>query len=341
MSITIRQIAEKAGVSRGTVDRVLNGRTGVKPEVRAKVLNIASALHYVPNVAAKALAYSKKPVLFGVIMPPREIAFFEEIRQGIQVAADELKDLGIRLAYHYVNNRAPEEAIQAIEQLIEQGASGIMFAVMDDDLIREQINRAVSLGIPVVAFNSDVEGSKRICFVGQDLYKSGRIAADLMSRVLPETTKLFIVTGTLKFQAHRSRVQGFVDWMKEHEQPHEIVSVIEGYDRYEDTLQLLDEGLSSHPDIGGIYMSTGDIAACIEIVKKYGVEHKAKIVCNDISPKVKQGMKEGIIDFTIVQNPYQQGYRSLRVLYDIIFTGKKPEQEYIFTETSIKILESL
>ncbi|MDF2838114.1 MAG: LacI family DNA-binding transcriptional regulator, partial [Paenibacillus sp.] len=159
MNVTIRQIALKAGVSRGTVDRVLNDRPGVKPAIRARVLTIVDELGYVPNMAAKALAYNKKPVLIGIVMPPQEIAFFKEIREGIAAAEKELKSFGIVLDYHYVDNRSPEEAAAAIRKLIVDGASGIMFSVMDDAVVQETINEAADRGIPVVTFNSDVSPS--------------------------------------------------------------------------------------------------------------------------------------------------------------------------------------
>jgi LacI family transcriptional regulator len=341
MAVTIKQIAEKAGVSRGTVDRVLNGRQRVKPEIREKIIAIAQEMNYVPNVAGKALAYSKNPVIFGIVMPPKEIRFFDEIRSGIHAAAEELKDLGIRLEYCYVDNKSPKEGAAAIEQLVEMGANGIMFSVMDDQLIRENINKAVDQGVPVVTFNSDVENSKRICFVGQDLYKSGKVAAGLMSKILTQNAKVLVLTGNLNFHAHRSRVQGFIECLKENGNNLEVVGVIEGFDRFADTYSQVDQALKEHPDIAGIYLATGSIHASIDAIKHNGKEREIRVICNDLLPEVEQGLRENIIDFTIVQNPYEQGYRSLRILYDLIFTRKHPKLEYNYTETHIYIHENL
>jgi LacI family transcriptional regulator len=341
MNTTIRQIAEQAGVSRGTVDRVLNGRQGVKPEVRDKIKKIAAQLNYVPNVAAKALAYSKKPVLFGIVMPPQDISFFDEVREGIQAAADELKDLGIRLQYYYVNNKEPDEGAAAIQKLVKAGAAGIMFSGMDDTIIRDNINSAVEHGVPVITFNSDVENSRRICFVGQDLYKSGRIAAGLMSRVVTTNPTILIVVGNVRFQAHRSRVNGFKEWATENNGNMEIVKVIECYEEYDYTVKQIKYELSMNPHINGIYMATGILHACMDAIKQSAMAHRIHVVCNDLLPEVEQGLKNGMIDFTIVQSPYQQGFRALRILYEYIFKGKSPENEFIFSDTQIKILESL
>jgi len=341
MTVTIRQIAEKSGVSRGTVDRVLNGRQRVKPEVRDRVLAIAKELNYVPHAAAKALAYSKKPALFGIVMPPQEIRFFDEIRDGISAAAEELKDLGVRLEYRYVDNKSPDEGAAAIRDLVETGADGILFSAMDDEIIRESIDFAFGKGVPVVTFNSDVEQCKRICFVGQDLHKSGKVAAGLMHQVSVAHAKILVVTGSLKFQAHRSRVEGFKHGLLERGSSLEIVKVIEGFDRYPDTYSKLDQALTEHPDLAGIYMATGSVGACLEVIRQHRKEGRIRIVSNDLLPDVEQGMRDNIIDFTIVQNPHQQGYRSLRILYDFNFFGKRPESEHYYTDTHIYVWESL
>jgi LacI family transcriptional regulator len=337
MSVTIRQIAAKAGVSRGTVDRVLNGRPGVNPEIRQRILSIAAESNYVPNVAAKALAYNKKPVKIGIVMPPKEIAFFNEVRSGITAAAEELSNL--RLDYYYVDNRRPEEGVTAIHKLIADGTSGIMFSMMDDEIIRESINEAVDRGIPVVTFNSDVENSKRICFVGQDLYKSGLIAGGLMKRILKGKSKVLIVVSSMKFHAHRSRVNGFKESLGGSDI--EVVEVIESFDSYQETYSKISEALMKDPGLDGIYLASGDIGGCMEAIQHAGKVGRVRVVCNDLLPEVERGMRENRIDFTIVQNPAQQGYRSLRILYELLFAGKQPEGEYNYTETSIIIPEIL
>ncbi|WP_127579738.1 LacI family DNA-binding transcriptional regulator [Paenibacillus koleovorans] len=339
MTVTIRQIAEKAGVSRGTVDRVLNGRSGVKPEVRERIMEIVDELQYVPNLAAKALAFNKKPVRIGIVLPPRDITFFEQITSGIQAAADELQGLGIQLDYLYADNRRVEAGAAAIRQLIDEGASGILYAMMDDDLIRAHIDEAAELGIPVVTMNSDVEQSKRICFVGQDLKKSGVIAAGLMRRMLRGPSRVLVITSNLQFHAHRARVSGFREGIAG-SRIH-IEAVIESFDRYEDTYNKVLMQLKSDSNVDGIYMATGHIGGCLDAVRNAGLAGKLRFVCNDIIPEVEEGMKQGIIDFTIMQNPMQQGYRSLRILYDLLLTGKRPDAEYYYTETSIVIPESL
>lgn len=339
--VTIRRIAELSGVSRGTVDRVLNDRPGVKPEIREKILKIVQEYNYVPHLAAKALAFSKKPVMFGIIMPPQEITFFDEIRNGILAAENELKDFGVRVEYRYIDTYDPNDAARAIEELIGLGASGIMFSFAVNEAVREGINTAAERGIPVITFNSDVENCNRLCFVGQDLYHSGVVAAGLMSRITGKGSRVVVVTGDPQFQAHKARVDGFLDKNEELGSPFEAIDVIQCHDRYVETYDKLMDVFTTKGPVHGVYMATGHIGACCEALKKCGLAGKTHVICNDTVPDMVNGMKEGIIDFSILQNPFMQGYKPIKLLYDYIFSGKMPESEHIYTDTSIVILESL
>ncbi len=341
MKTTIRKIAQMAGVSRGTVDRVLNGRPGVKPQIRENVMRIARELDYVPNMAAKALAYNKKPIILGVVMPSTEIAFFDEIRKGIDTAVDEMHNMGVRVEFRHMDSRDASSAAAALEGLLELGVSGIMVSAMDDAAIRAKINEAAERKIPVITFNSDVTDCRRLCFVGQNLYKSGRVAAGLMSKVIPGGAEIIVVTGSMAFHAHKERVNGFTDTLAGVGGGFRVAEVIEGFDRYDDTYRKLSEALGRHKQIRGIYMATGHVGACMDAITEKGLTGKVHIICNDILPEIVDNMKKGLIDFTIVQDPFSQGYKPLNLLREYIFLGREPKAEHIYTEISIKIPENL
>lgn len=340
MGITIRKISELSGISRGTVDRVLNNRTGVKPEIRAKVLKIASDLNYTPNAAAKALAYQKNPVCFGIIMPQKSITFFNAVFNGIQTAFEELADLGVCFEVCHVSNLLPDETVDAIHSFTDKQVSGILISSLDDPAVQSAIDSGVEKGIPFITFNSDISNCKRLCYVGQNLYKSGQVAARLLLRLVQSNSTVIIVTGNMKFLAHKARVEGFIDRINELDKSIRILEIIESYDDYNKTYKSLSATLKKHKKIDGIYMATGHNGACIEIVKTHSQSKKMKVICNDLLPEVIAGMNENIVDFSIVQDPFIQGYKSVKLLYDYVFLEKKPD-EYNYTEISIKLPESL
>lgn len=97
MKITVNKIAELAGVSRGTVDRVLHDRPGVRDEVRQKIHEIVDTLNYTPNLAGKALVSQNKNIFFGVILAPDFHPFVDEIRKGVKSQAKEIKEFGVHV----------------------------------------------------------------------------------------------------------------------------------------------------------------------------------------------------------------------------------------------------
>ena len=97
MAITAKEIAELAGVSRGTVDRALKGREGVNPETKERILKIAEEHNYKPNLIGKALVYSNRSVPVAVIMNSIGNSFFEDVKKGMLAAEHEYSDYGIKL----------------------------------------------------------------------------------------------------------------------------------------------------------------------------------------------------------------------------------------------------
>mgnify|MGYP000694370500 CR=1 FL=1 len=79
----------------------------------------------------------------------------------------------------------PAEALKLLDKLTEAGAAGLAVCAANDPSITARISALADEGIPCVTFNSDLPDSRRLCFVGQDIYKAGRVAGGLMSRCIP------------------------------------------------------------------------------------------------------------------------------------------------------------
>ncbi|MEG0767278.1 MAG: LacI family DNA-binding transcriptional regulator, partial [Clostridia bacterium] len=106
--ITSKEIAELAGVSRGTVDRVLNRRGGVRAEVEKQVLEIAAQWGYEPNRAGKALVTRKK-ISLGVVVNALGNPFYDEVLRGMEAAAADFSDFSISLVMKKIKGYRMEE----------------------------------------------------------------------------------------------------------------------------------------------------------------------------------------------------------------------------------------
>ncbi|MGI6779047.1 MAG: LacI family DNA-binding transcriptional regulator [Acetivibrionales bacterium] len=122
MSVTIKKIAEISGVSRSTVDKVLNNRPGVSDKVRQRVKSIAKELGYKPNIIGKALAYQNKPLVLAAVMPDN--TFTRQAKVGINKAYKELKDFGVKVEIYTTKDYDIKEQISILSYLIDRKVSG-------------------------------------------------------------------------------------------------------------------------------------------------------------------------------------------------------------------------
>lgn len=341
MRVTISKIAELANVSRGTVDRVLNGRPGVKEDVRKKVKEIAEALDYKPNLIAKTLVNLKNPIKIGVIIAPDHNPFVDEIKRGITVATQELYDYGVKIDVQTMQNFDYNEQIGILDRLIRDGISGIALVPIENDAIRNYLNKTRDSGIPVVTFNSDIKDTQRICFVGQDHLMGGRVAGGLMGKIINSTGKVAIITSSLNLLCHKQRIEGFTTKIAEEHKGIEIVKIVENEDLDSRAFELTLSICEKINDISGIYLTGGGAGGLGKALKILGIEKRVKVISHDFVPGTIEMVKEKVIDFTIGQDPYRQGYLPVKILFDYIMSGKVPEEDFIRTNVDIRTDENI
>ena len=111
--IRIKDIAQRAGVSVGTVDRVLHGRPNVSPSAREKVEKALSEMNYQPNVYASALAYNKSYTFYLVIPQHESETYWEEIEEGAKKAVETRRDFNLETKTLYYE-RLKEESFKKV-----------------------------------------------------------------------------------------------------------------------------------------------------------------------------------------------------------------------------------
>ena len=341
MKITVNRIAELAGVSRGTVDRVLHNRPGVREEVRQKVHEIVEVLNYTPNLAGKALVSQNKNIFFGIILTPDFHPFIDEVRRGVQAQAEEIKEFGVAVDVQVIKSLDGQEQLAILDDLEKRGVSGIALLPILEDYIADRLNEMSERGIPIVTFNSDLKDTKRLCFVGQDNVKAGETAFALFSQILPKNSKIALLTCSYELACHVHRVQGFKKGLLESGSGIELVGIAEIQDEDEKAFEQTIKFCKEFPDLGGIYLTGGGAKGLGNALKICKKAKKVKIISHDLVPPVVELLNEGIITFTIGQDPYMQGALPIKILFNYIFKKQYPEQEKFYTNIDIRIKESI
>ncbi len=337
---TIKEIAELAGVSRGTVDRVLNNRGAVSSATAEKILEIAKALDYKPNRAGIVLAAQKKRLKLGVILFSSDNPFFGDVLKGVTEKAEALSAYNCNVVIKQVHFNI-EEQLAALDELEAEDVNGIAMAPCNHASIKERINSLFQKGIPVVTLNTDIEGSKRIAYVGSHYTHSGETAAGLMHLMTLGEVSVGIISGSSDILCHTERIAGFKKAVNAHYQNIHIVETVENHDdeieSYEKTTALL----TAHPDINALFFAAGGVYGGCRAVISLGLAGKIRILAFDKVPTTKKLVEDGIIAATICQQPKIQGTKPLDILFAYLTAGEIPEKEYHYVAVDIRIKENI
>jgi LacI family transcriptional regulator len=342
LSVTIKQIADLCGVSRGTVDRVLNKRGKVHPSTQELIEKTIAQLNYTPNIAGKALAARKRPLTIGVVLSSEGNPFFDDVIRGIVQAQQELRDFGVRVKIRKLKGYVPSEQLHQINMLREEGMDGLILHPIFDPAIEQKIRELKEQNIFTVTVNTDIPESARLCYIGSDYEKGGAMAAGMVSLIMQGRARLGIVKGADNILGHQQRLEGFLRRLKDGaENSITVVDYAKAQDdniiAYESTRSMLEK----NRDINALYVVGAGIAGVCRALISLDLKSRVAVVGFDSVPDTVEMMKKGIVRAVICQHPFTQGYRAVRTAYDYLVGGVQPAPDYCLVQNEIMILESL
>lgn len=334
MAVTIQQIADASGVSRGTVDRALNHRGRIAPEVEERIYKIAEEMGYVHKTRKKN---TSQKIKIGVVTQLCKSSFMLEINRGIREAGEELKHRRIELLVEERESVDEQEQLEAIDHLISQGICALAIMPVDSEAIRTKLNALIlEKNIPVVTFNSDIVGTKRLCFVGMDNHRSGRTAAGLIGMLTGGIGKVLIITGHFSSALNNQRVDGFVEEIKKICPKLETAGVQASFNDTKEVERIIESSLLNLSGINAVFSVSGGQGGIGSAFDKLGLDKRPYVVIYDQTPKNETIIRDGIADFLIDQNGYEQGYRPPFLLANYLMSGQLPEKEFMYTDIVIK-----
>lgn len=339
---TMKQIAHLAGVSRGTVDRVLNNRGIVNEETAHKVREIAQSLNYVPSKAARSLAARKLGIKLGyVLFPSSSNAFFLDVDDGIAEKAEELKEFGVTVEIAYSNFIDPTAQDQAIDDLLSRGIRGLVVCGFNTEKTAKKLSELSARGIPVITANTDIPHSGRMAYVGSDYEKTGRTAGGLMQLIAGDHAHAAIVYGSADMLCHAERAHGFQAALHERKSSIQVVATVENHDDDFESFARVNELLEMQPDINALFLASGGVYGACRAVEAMPVEKRPKIISVDCVATTAEMISKGIISATICQQPNIQGSLPLDLLFNYLCMGIAPDRVNYFTEINVVIKESM
>lgn len=320
--IRIKDIALRAGVSVGTVDRVLHKRPNVSKRARENIEKALKEMHYQPNMYASALAYNKS-YTFLLLMPSHDSeAYWEEIEEGAAKASEVRRDFQVNVSIIYYERFDEQSFLKQSEECLKKHPDGVILVPSELETTRKFTDKLHEQQIPFVLLDSNMPDLKPLAFYGQDSTSSGYFAARMLMLIAHDEQEIMIMrqtkNGRVMSRQQTNREQGFRQYMTDH-YPKIKISVLdlplkgtkEEYD------SILNDFFQGHPKVH--HCITFNSKA--HIVGEYLLRtnrREVQIMGYDMVNKNARCLREGSISFLIAQHAYMQGYSCVEALFRAI-----------------------
>lgn len=324
--IRIKDIAQMAGVSVGTVDRVLHSRSGVSESSRIKVEEILKKLNYQPNMYASALASNKK-YRFAYLLPSHnEGDYWKDVERGMQQAITRFSDFNVSLSDYYYDQYESGAFIESGMHILEAQPDGVILSPTVEEETEQFVNQLREAGIPYVFIDSNIARLEPLAFYGQHAQRSGYFAARMLRLLASGEPEIVIFRqineGRLGSNQQLHREEGFYEYMKEHCPELKMWELNLYAKQPGEDASLLDDFFAAHPNVkcGITFNSKAYIIG--EYMQRHG-RTDFHLMGYDLLRRNVACLKEGVIDFIIAQQPTVQGYNSIECLCNHLILRKK------------------
>jgi LacI family transcriptional regulator len=327
--MTLREIAEAAGISIGTVDRVLHGRGRVSAATKEKVEALIAESDYKPNLVARQLKLNRH-YSFACLIPSlgEDSGYWRIAYNGIQKAARELAPFRVSVKKIEFNRYSGASFRENAQQLLAAEYDGLLMAPLLPEASMALL-RQFPPDFPIVFFDAQLPGFSPISRIGQNAFQSGTLAGRMLD-ALASRKESYCVISTHAEDFHiQKRVEGFLAYFASIGEKRKI-GVFECFDieHKEKREQFLGELLGKNPEIDGIFVTNASAHGVASYVNGASGRHIAT-VGYDLVPENERLLRAGPLDVILSQRPEYQGYEGVYQLYSHVVLQQEIEKEII------------
>lgn len=302
----IAEIAKLAGVGTATVDRVLNGRAHVRPEMRQRVMQAKETLETGgPQVARK------KPWRIKVFLPEGAGPATEFLARCF-LESGRVSNALVECVYS--RKFEPATLARKLRAAAGQGLDAVAFQPLEDPRVHDAISELKGYGIPSAAIMSGFENTSIVGFVGIDNRSAGRTAGYLMGRLLPRAGRVAILSGGELYRVHEDREIGFRTVIRSQYPFLDVICTHGGRDDVEGNYREMCLLLEQYPDLCGVYNIGGGNRGVVRALNEAGVASEMVYIGHNLSRYTRNFLLDGSMDVIIHQNCRLVAEETIRLL---------------------------
>jgi LacI family transcriptional regulator len=333
-SIRIKDIAQLAGVSVGTVDRVLHNRGRVSEDALKKVLGVLDQIDYKPNLIARTLGANKTYRIAALMPNPEQDPYWASSKSGISQAEAEWLRYGVKVEPYFFNLYDKNSFRQVAEAVSESKPDGILVAPIFYHETLPFFELFKANGIPFVLFNTNIPEAHPVCFIGQNLYQSGKVGAELMHLAQNDNTGVITVlhiNEDLGNSVHLAeKEKGFREYFEGKKDLNFDIRTLNLDDPSRPEVQQQIARHLSDDSLKGIFVTTSKGTYIIASFLEKHNKRNIKLIGYDMLQENIRYMKKGIVDFLINQNPRKQAFLGINHLVgNLILKKDAPEKDLL------------
>ncbi|MGI4838161.1 MAG: LacI family DNA-binding transcriptional regulator [Janthinobacterium lividum] len=300
---TMADVAREAGVSIVTVDRVLNQRASVRPLTEQKVLAAALKLNF---ALGKVQAIAREEASLPELAIPQRLAFFllrsassfyQALAAALTAAAQANPTVsGIDL--YYLDDLTPSQCAQF---LLDKGMNcdAIALVCVDHPAINHAVDLLSDAGVRTYSLLTDITATQRAGYVGLDNRKAGRTAAWAVARLSGAAGKVGLLLGDHRCLCQELCEISFRSYLREFGHDFQVVDTRLTVETIKDARRVTEQLLADHPDLVGIYVSSGGIEGVMDALRDSGRQEQIVVVCHEVTESTRRGLVDGVVDMVI------------------------------------------
>lgn len=329
-NIRIKDIAKMAGVSAGTIDRVLHNRGRVSEENLKKVNAVLKMVNYQPNLIARSLASKKQYKIVAIIPSFKKGEYWESISKGIDKAGNEFEDYGVHIQKLYFDQYDNNSLNKTVDELFQISFDAVLIASLFANSVISISEKLDELNIPYNYIDSNISGQNQLAYFGTNSFDSGVIGAKILLNSIGKDANILVSrmihSGDQNSNQSINREAGFNSYLntvgytgKVHYVDLKIGSSVFNF-------SVLDAFFESQNNIKGIIVFNSTCHKLANYIKVRDI-HNLIVVGYDVIEENANVLREGYITALIAQRPQLQGYNGIKSLCEYLILKKRPQKE--------------
>lgn len=302
---TIPDLAEAAGVSVATVNRVLSGAANVRLATRERVQAAAAAIGFYGLGSIQARVAAARPRLrFGALLLQPHRPFYQNVARALEVAASRATGADVDLRVEFLEDLSPQNtANRALALAADCHAFCIVSAA--HPTVTEAVAQIQAQGVPVFALIAPLSSTGQVPYIGLDNWKLGRTGAWVFAHLCRAPGKIGMLVGNPRFRNQEISEASFRSYFREYEPEFILLEPLSTFESADVAQEVTEKLLASHPDLVGLYANGGGVTGAIAALRSTGRGGEIVMVGHDLTAVTRAALLDGSMSM-IMSHPLER-----------------------------------